>query len=111
VSGPFIRDDAEQWYSVRLSRRGVAGRFMPQSGMNDENATYPYTLTISPSERLAGHFDWAIRRYGKLIERSDRLHPSERSARESGQEALERQLRDDREPKRGFQSGRQSRTG
>ena len=84
---------------------------MPQSGMSDDNATYPYTLTISPSERTAGHFEWAIRRHGKLVERSDRPYPSERSARESGQAALERQLRDDREPKRGFQPRRQSRTG
>jgi hypothetical protein len=76
--------------------------------MNDDNATYPYTLTIAPSERTAGHFDWAIRRHGKLIERSDRLYSSERSAQESGRAALERQLRDDREPKRGFQSGRHS---
>ena len=84
---------------------------MPRSGMNDDNATYPYTLIISPSERTAGQFDWAIRRHGKLVERSDRLYPSERSARESGQAALERQLRDDREPKRGFQPRQQNRTG
>ena len=80
------------------------GRFMPQTRMNDDKATCPYALTISPSERLAGHFDWTIRRDGKLVERSDRPHPSERSARESGQTSLERQLRDDREPKRGFRS-------
>ena len=77
---------------------------MPQSGMSDDTVTDPYTLTISPSERLAGHFDWTIRRDGKLVERSDRPHPSERSARESGQASLERQLRDDREPNRGFRS-------
>jgi hypothetical protein len=69
---------------------------MLQFGMNDDNATYPYTLTISPSERTAGHFEWAVRRHGKLVERSDRPYPSERSARESGQAALERQFRDDR---------------
>jgi len=84
---------------------------MPQSGMSDDNATYPYTLTILPSEPLAGHFDWALRRHGKLVERSDRHHPSEQSARESGQAALERQLRDDREPKRGFQPRQPTRTG
>ena len=77
---------------------------MPQSGMSDDTVTYPYTLTISPSERLAGHFDWTIHRDGKLVERSDRPHPTERSARESGQASLERQLRDDREPNRGFRS-------
>jgi hypothetical protein len=42
----------------RVADDGGGSRFMPQSGMSDDNATYPYTLTISPSERLAGHFDW-----------------------------------------------------
>ena len=73
-------------------------------GMSDDNGTYPYTLTISPSERTPGHFDWAIRKHGKLVERSDRSYPSERSAQESGQAALERQFRTDREPARGFRS-------
>jgi hypothetical protein len=95
----------------KVANDGLGGCFMPQSGMSDDTATYPYTLTISPSERTAGDFDWAIRRHGKLVERSDRLHSSEQSARESGQAALERQLRDDREPKRGFQPRRQDRTG
>jgi hypothetical protein len=47
---------------------GVVSRFMPQSGMSDDNETYPYTLAILPSERLARHFDWTIRRRGKLVE-------------------------------------------
>ena len=84
---------------------------MPQFSMSDDNPTYPYTLTISPDDRLAGHFDWVIRRHGTLVERSDRLYSSERSAREQGQAALERQLRDDREPARGFQSQGRTRTG
>jgi hypothetical protein len=94
-----------------VANDGLGGCFMPQSGMSDDTATYPYTLTILPNERTAGHFEWAIRRHGKLVERSDRPYPSEQSAQESGQAALERQLRDDREPKRGFQPRRQSRTG
>ena len=80
-------------------------------GMSGDNETYPYTLAISPSERTPGHFDWAIRKHGKLVERSDRSYPSERSAQESGQAALERQFQTDREPARGFQSGRRNRTG
>ena len=84
---------------------------MRQSGMSHDNATSPYTLTILPCDKPAGHFQWAIRKHGKLVERSDRAHPSEHSARESGQAALERQLRDDREPKRGSQPRRQDRTG
>ncbi|MFL5203743.1 MAG: hypothetical protein ACJ8B9_16845 [Microvirga sp.] len=68
--------------------------------MSDDNTTYPYTLTILPSEKRARHFDWAIRKHGKLLERSDRLHPSERAARENGEAALDRLIRDEREPKR-----------
>lgn len=83
---------------------GAASLFMPLRGMNDENPTHRYTLTILPNGRLAGHFDWAIRKHGKLAERSDRPHPSEQSARKSGEEALERQLGGDREPMRSFQS-------
>ena len=41
------------------------------------------TLTILPCERLAGHFDWAIRRHGQLVERSDRHYPSEQAPRET----------------------------
>src|SRR6185295_7233064 len=33
----------------------------------------------------------------KLLERSDRLHPSERAARENGEAALDRLIRDERE--------------
>jgi len=52
--------------------------------------TYPYSLEISPCERPAGHFQWVIRKHGKLIQRSDRLHPSEGQARKNGQSELER---------------------
>jgi hypothetical protein len=81
-----------------------------QSGMNDDSATSPYTLTILPCERLSGHFDWVIRRHGKLVERSDRHYPSEPLARESGQAALERQLHEDRAP-RSFQPQQRNRRG
>jgi hypothetical protein len=52
--------------------------------------TYPYALEISPCKKPAGHFQWAIRERGKLIQRSDRPHPSEENAREKGQAELER---------------------
>jgi hypothetical protein len=57
--------------------------------MNTET-TYPYSLEVSPCERPAGHFHWAIRKRGKLIQRSDRAHPSEDKTREKGQAELER---------------------
>ncbi len=56
------------------------------AGMN-ENPTHPYTLDVS--ERPGGHFEWAIRERGKLLQRSDRSHPSERDARQKGEAALE----------------------
>ena len=82
---------------------------MPLSGMSNDNPTHPYTLTILPNPMLSGHFDWAIRKHGTLAERSDRPHPSEQSARKSGEEALERKLRGDSEPMRAFQSGPRNR--
>ncbi|HYF56204.1 MAG TPA: hypothetical protein VEA41_18260 [Salinarimonas sp.] len=61
-----------------------------------DNPHHPYTLEISPLERPAGHHGWAIRKHGKLLERSDRPHHSEGSARRKGEEALERQIRGER---------------
>jgi hypothetical protein len=63
--------------------------------MND-NPHHPYTLEVSACERPAGHWAWAIRRQGRLLERSDRPHHSESSARKKGEEALERQIRGER---------------
>jgi hypothetical protein len=56
------------------------------------DATYPYALTITPCERPAGHFQWAITRHGKLIQRSDRPHRTEEMARKSGEAEIERQF-------------------
>ena len=59
-------------------------------GMDTCNGTYPYTLEVQPCDKPAGHFRWAIRKHGRLVERSDRPYPSGQSAREKGQAALER---------------------
>jgi photosystem II stability/assembly factor-like uncharacterized protein len=60
--------------------------------------TYPYTLDIA--KLPDGRFQWAIRERGKLLQRSDRLQPSEKAARDHGQKAIEDMLanpnRDDR---------------
>ena len=55
------------------------------AGMTDVNPTYPFTLDIHPCAKPAGHFAWAIRKHGKLLERSDRPHHSEHSARQRGE--------------------------
>jgi len=54
---------------------------------------HPYTIEVSPLPKKAGQFQWAIRRSGKLIERSDRPHPSEARAFESAMEAVERAMK------------------
>ena len=59
--------------------------------------TYPYTLDVEPCEKPKGHFQWLIRNRGKLVQRSDRPHRSEREALERGRAELERVItgRDD----------------
>jgi hypothetical protein len=61
--------------------------------MTIEN-THPYTLEVKPSDRKPGTFEWTIRRHGKLIQRSDRLHRSEQDARKDGEKAIEREFSD-----------------
>jgi hypothetical protein len=53
---------------------------------------HPYTLEIIQLDRPAGHFGWALRRDGKLLERSDRAFTTEAKARESGMKAIEGQM-------------------
>src|SRR5919107_809156 len=45
---------------------------VPYRGMSNDNLMHPYTLTVLPCEKPLGHFHWAIRKNGKLVERSDR---------------------------------------
>ena len=56
------------------------------------NQTHPYTLELSPSPRGDGSVGWAIRKHGKMLERSDRMYRTEREALKSGNEAVERTL-------------------
>jgi hypothetical protein len=56
------------------------------------NQTHPYTLELSPSPKGDGSAGWAIRKHGKMLERSDRLYRTEQEALKSGQEAVERTL-------------------
>ena len=60
-------------------------------GMNND-ATYPYSLAVLPCNAPAGHYRWTIRKYGKLLQRSDRPHLTERLACERGEAELERHL-------------------
>lgn len=54
--------------------------------------THPYTLEVGPNPRREGIWQWAIRKHGKLIQRSDRDLPSEARARAHGLETIEKLL-------------------
>jgi hypothetical protein len=51
---------------------------------------HPYTLEVHPCDKPLGHFRWIIRERGKLVQRADKLHPSEHAALKSGRAELER---------------------
>ena len=55
-------------------------------------STYPYTLEIGPNPRSEGAWQWAIRKHGKLMQRSDRALASEAKARAQGMEQIEKLL-------------------
>jgi hypothetical protein len=53
---------------------------------------HPYSLEIIPPKADGGSYQWAIRKNGKLTQRSDRSLPSEAKARESGLGQIEKLL-------------------
>jgi hypothetical protein len=59
--------------------------------MNDN--IHPYTLEVSAAPKPAGHFHWAIRKNGKLLQRSDRPQASESDARKRGMAEIEKIFR------------------
>lgn len=56
-----------------------------------DSVPHPYTIEVSPLPK-AGQFQWAIRKHGKLMERSDRPHPSEDKAHASAMAVIERDI-------------------
>ena len=55
-------------------------------------STYPYTLEVTPNPRAEGTWQWAIRKHGKLVQRSDRAQPSEAKAQAQGTEKIQKLL-------------------
>ncbi|KAB1077769.1 hypothetical protein [Methylobacterium soli] len=53
---------------------------------------YPYSLEILPPKADGASYQWAIRKNGKLAQRSDRSLHSEAKARESGMAQIEKLL-------------------
>jgi hypothetical protein len=66
--------------------------------MSHGNPTHPYSPEITPSPKGDGSVGWAIRKDGKLLERSDKIFRSEADALKDGQKALERQFQSDAQP-------------
>ena len=58
-----------------------------------ESRTHPYVLGVQPASK-PGTFQWAIRKHGKLAQRSDKTFRSEDDARKDGEKAVERQFSD-----------------
>ncbi|PJI55517.1 hypothetical protein CTI14_04045 [Methylobacterium radiotolerans] len=58
--------------------------------MSDTQQAQPYTFELVPSQREAGGFHWAIRKHGKLVQRSDTALPTEEKARLQAQAMIER---------------------
>jgi hypothetical protein len=54
---------------------------------------HSYSIEVSPLAKPESHLQWAIRKSGKLGERSDRPHRSEAKAHESAMGAVERALK------------------
>lgn len=52
---------------------------------------HPYSITVEPLTKPEGYFGWALRKHGKLTERSDRSFPTEAKAYENALKALERE--------------------
>jgi hypothetical protein len=58
--------------------------------MTEITTSYPYTLEVEPNPRAKDTWQWAIRKHGKLVQRSDRAKPSEAKARAQGTEQIEK---------------------
>ena len=61
--------------------------------MMTENTFHPFTIEVAPLPGSKGKFGWAIRKNGKLLERSDRPHDNEDKAYASALSAVERAFR------------------
>ncbi|BCM82388.1 hypothetical protein mvi_08490 [Methylobacterium indicum] len=68
-------------------------RFRAINPEMSENEFYPFTIEVAPLTSPKGKFGWAIRKHGKLLERSDRPHDSEERAYASATAAVERAFR------------------
>jgi hypothetical protein len=54
---------------------------------------HPYSITIEPLKKPEGQFGWALRKHGKLAERSDRSFLTEEKAFENAMRAIEADMK------------------
>lgn len=71
-----------------MERSGDRGMVAAMS----ETSIHPYSIEIIPPKTEGGSYQWAIRKDGKLVQRSDRSLPTEAKARENGLAQVERLL-------------------
>lgn len=58
--------------------------------MSEAQQSQPLTFELVPSQREAGGYHWAIRKHGKLVQRSDTPLPTEAKARIQAKAMIER---------------------
>jgi hypothetical protein len=58
--------------------------------MSESQHALPFTFELVPSKRAAGGYHWAIRKHGKLVQRSDTPLATEDKARVQAQAMIER---------------------
>jgi hypothetical protein len=71
---------------------GAEALWHMRSMSEQQTNTYPYTLEVERNPRSEGAWQWAIRKHGQLIQRSDRTLASEAKARAHGTETIEKLL-------------------
>ncbi len=57
-----------------------------------ETNIHPYSLEVLPPKEDGGAYNWAIRKHGKLAQRSDRSYPTEAKAQAAGLATVEKLL-------------------
>lgn len=58
--------------------------------MSEAQQPQPFTFELVPSQREAGGYHWAIRKHGKLVQRSDTPLSTEAKARIQAEAMIER---------------------
>ncbi|WP_457105195.1 hypothetical protein [Methylobacterium sp. P5_C11] len=59
---------------------------------DSETNIHPYTLEVIPPKEEGGAYNFAIRKHGKLAQRSDRSYPTEAKAQAAGMAMVEKLL-------------------